>query len=252
MPIHKIVHKTLYHFKEMLAREGGGVITSKAVDKARQRLQECATAGSFWSEYTLEMWQDALTQIGFTNPKIQFSGFWSQGDGASFTSGMDVKELLTFITTSIVPSEVVDVMPGSDPVTKDFRPWLMHALVAGNHSTAATTYASTSDLVRLRHLLAIADDYLEGTVSRRSADYRHEHTCRVSLDFWDGGDHYPHERIEKGVNELEAVLEGLRLALSRAIYKSLEEEYYYRSADEQLIEDAEANGYTFDRLGNRE
>lgn len=46
--------------------------------------------------------------------------------------------------------------------------------------------------------------------------------------------------------------EQLRLDLCGAIYKDLEEEYSYRTADEQLAEDAEANDYTFDANGRRD
>lgn len=45
-----------------------------------------------WYEFTLNEWTEKLEKLGFMNPKINFSGFWSQGDGASFTCDViDIK-----------------------------------------------------------------------------------------------------------------------------------------------------------------
>jgi len=38
-----------------------------------------------WSDFVIEDWQDKLNKMGFFEPKIAYTGFWSQGDGASFT-----------------------------------------------------------------------------------------------------------------------------------------------------------------------
>lgn len=37
-----------------------------------------------WYIFTIEVIQEALEKIGFVNPKVYFSGFCSQGDGAQF------------------------------------------------------------------------------------------------------------------------------------------------------------------------
>lgn len=39
----------------------------------------------FFDDFVLDGWKDRLTSIGFIEPEINYSGFWSQGDGASFT-----------------------------------------------------------------------------------------------------------------------------------------------------------------------
>lgn len=44
----------------------------------------------FQSESTIEFFTEALNMLGFTNVKIAYSGFWSQGDGASFTGTFNV------------------------------------------------------------------------------------------------------------------------------------------------------------------
>lgn len=50
---------------------------------------------NFWSRFILEDWEEKLKGMGFESPKIYFSGFGSQGDGASFTSdGVDLPVFL--------------------------------------------------------------------------------------------------------------------------------------------------------------
>lgn len=47
-----------------------------------------------WYDYILEDWKTKLEAIGFINPEINFTGFYSQGDGASFTCEyIDIKEI---------------------------------------------------------------------------------------------------------------------------------------------------------------
>lgn len=48
-----------------------------------------------WYEFVYEMWEEKLEAMGFDSPDISFSGFWSQGDGASFTSKhVDIEKFL--------------------------------------------------------------------------------------------------------------------------------------------------------------
>lgn len=58
-------------------------LTQEQKDKAIENL-ELSDDFEFQAEATLEYFEEALTILGFTNIKFQYSGFWSQGDGASF------------------------------------------------------------------------------------------------------------------------------------------------------------------------
>ena len=42
-----------------------------------------------WYHDTLDYWKERLEKMGFMNPSIYFSGFYNQGDGASFTADCD-------------------------------------------------------------------------------------------------------------------------------------------------------------------
>lgn len=59
------------------------VAKANALESNREILVEF---DNYWCEYTLERFKEELEEIGFNDVEISFSGFWSQGDGASFTS----------------------------------------------------------------------------------------------------------------------------------------------------------------------
>jgi hypothetical protein len=67
----------LYQFDEL---------NDKAKEKARSWYRETSADDTFWSEHILEDEAPALLKrLGYCDPKIQYRGFWSQGDGACFS-----------------------------------------------------------------------------------------------------------------------------------------------------------------------
>lgn len=70
-------------------------------DAAKQKAREWYLEGDLndesYSEPILEEWKRELENIGFGDPDISYSGFWSQGDGASFTcNSFDFKKYAHF------------------------------------------------------------------------------------------------------------------------------------------------------------
>lgn len=59
-------------------------LSEKAKDKAREWYS--ADFDPDWHESTYERAEEIGGVLGFDNMKINYSGFWSQGDGASFTA----------------------------------------------------------------------------------------------------------------------------------------------------------------------
>ncbi len=45
-----------------------------------------------WFESSIDSFVEALEFIGFSDVKVRFSGFWSQGDGAHFTGSYSYKK----------------------------------------------------------------------------------------------------------------------------------------------------------------
>jgi hypothetical protein len=224
------ITKTVYTYQELLDLHKAGKATSKAIDRAKDWLRQ-GVSDYEWYDCLFDRWTEALAQIGFSDAKLQFRGFWSQGDGASFTADIELDKLADFLATDIAPSEKIE----GDP--EDFRPWLVH--MAGTVGTNP----------KYRRLATLRYYCNPCKVERTSSHYCHENTCKVSvyLDRARPGSH-----IEKLLDEFEKDAEALRLALSKALYRDLETDYDYLTSDESLAENAESNGYTFTITGARE
>lgn len=67
-------------------------LKDKAKDRAMDWLREGATDHN-WYSYILDHRKGELDLLGFRNADIQFSGFWSQGDGACFDASLDLDAL---------------------------------------------------------------------------------------------------------------------------------------------------------------
>lgn len=94
-----------YEFDENGRREDGGgfqydQLDASAKEKAIEWYNSADFGDNFWSEHTIEEWKAELTEMGFNDPDISWSGFWSQGDGASFTcSSFDFDRYAKFFMT---------------------------------------------------------------------------------------------------------------------------------------------------------
>jgi hypothetical protein len=66
-------------------------------EKVCQKLYDINVDDSFWYKPILEEWKEKLEKMGYQNADINFSGFWSQGDGASFTSkSVDIQQWIRY------------------------------------------------------------------------------------------------------------------------------------------------------------
>lgn len=194
--------------------------------KAIEHFRNHAVEHEHWAEHILEDWKSKLEELGFSSPVISYSGFWSQGDGASFTS-------------LSVPNHSTD-----PEVQSAWSQLSLAALLCGR-----TNFADLEDLA-------------SGCVVRHRHQYSHEYTVRVE---WEDNAYFPtldedfdpsdalrHHWI--GLNAaIRSYYEGLSeyvRSLCCEIYADLETEYEFQTSDEQVIENIEANDYEFDEDGD--
>lgn len=71
----KTITINLYTFDE---------IGPEAQAKALKENTDMLVTDPYWDTPTLESWKDRLAELGYINPDISYTGFSSQGDGASF------------------------------------------------------------------------------------------------------------------------------------------------------------------------
>lgn len=232
----KTTEVTYYTLAELIEKQKEGKVSSTAVERAKQWLRECATDYE-WGTYTYEEWEKILAEIGFENAKINFSGFASQGDGASFTANLDIAKLITFLSTPIEPKESVDADSEGNEVYLNYVVGKLHARYGGKVTNP-----------RYGWLEWIVNN-LSGGVKRICRRYSHSNTCRAEVEL-DSCRERP--LIEALVDEFQKDIEELRGELSQLIYRDLEAEHDYRTKDETIIEESTEREILFDGNGRPE
>jgi hypothetical protein len=251
----KQITKTIYTFGELEVSRQAGQIRASVVELARQHLVNMAVNDE-WAEYVFDLWIAALDEIGFEDAEIRYSGFCSQGDGASFTARVDLAKMSKYLSTDIEPQERVEV--GEDG-KEQYAAWLTHKI--GGKPATDPKYARMAWVTNVAHISVVRD----------SRPYVHEMTCSVESDLGDDGELVTYSRTAAGKTTCESQtwesrtprvravwenfvsdVEILRRDVSRAIYANLEADYEALTDDEELKRLSEDQNIYFDPLGRRE
>lgn len=207
-------------------------LTPKAQEKALAWFGE--SLDHDWWDCTYDNAKEDGKEKGFDIEDIRFSGFWSQGDGASWTGRVDLKQFLEHHLKEDHPDYsryfVLQALLDEDWVHK-------HISVSryGFHYVHSNT-------MRLDSTDFSAVDRLDETDEERlQADGPLQRANVYQL--WKGIDgEYLIEDLEQWIIE-----EAREFA--DKIYKDLEQEYDHLTSEESLIEGAYANGWRFDEDG---
>lgn len=188
-------------------------------DRAKEKAREWYIEGmEFDAEYTLDDCKEFLEKVtGFSDVEINYSGFCSQGDGASFTGYWHAK----------------DVKEKSD----DFGE------VYFNNSFLPVL----SDISKKFPVSA-------GNLSRISHRNSHEYTVTCELENSNSYDDLDENGNEIGVEIPTEVCEEFQEACRHAmhwVYIKLQESYDYQTSEEAMRDNILANEYTFTKEGTR-
>jgi hypothetical protein len=85
---------TLYEFSEL---------APDVQKKVLEKLSDINTEGDYWNDGVLEDAVVELETLGYNSPDIHYSGFWSQGDGASFDATPDAQKIISRIGGEFMP-----------------------------------------------------------------------------------------------------------------------------------------------------
>ena len=204
----EIIERTLYQFNEL---------SDKAKEKARDWYRE----GALDYEWYDSVYEDAgaiAKILGITfaekkndRPAIQFSGFSSQGDGASFTG--------------------------------------KYAYAKGAHKAIRAYASKDAELARIAdELLALqraANYQLTATIYRHSSHYVHDMT--MGFDVYKLGNSHTQDATQEQEDALKEALRGF----ARWIYRQLEQEHDYLLSAECVDATIIANEYEFEADGTR-
>lgn len=189
---------TLYQFDEL---------SDEAKENAIEKLRDINVNYPDWDDYLIDNWQEALEKIGFQNAKIEYSGFWSQGDGASFTADINSEKIFSSMV----------------------------------YCRAQKDYPSAR-IIELAEKIYINDGF-KMYLSRGRSNYSHERAVSINIDVENP---YRDNRFwAKIIERFENALDDFRIDLCHAIYKTLETNYNYLTSDEAIAEAIRANEYDF-------
>lgn len=211
-------------------------------DKAKEHaIEQYARHGMDW-EWWDTVYDDAKEdgkEHGFDINDIRFSGFWSQGDGASWTGLVNISKFM------------------EKHINAD------HPLFA-----RAQVYA-----------ILIQDGWIDNVLEIRRSSYHYSHSHTMSVGEIDDGalasvvHHEPHDgeqhvefdcplkgasvrELANGINAEDFARELMDAVLEKAkdyaddIYKELEKQYEWYVSEECVADTAEANEWRFDEKGD--
>lgn len=166
-----------------------------------------------WWDSTIDDFRTIAGLMGITidHKEIFFSGFWSQGNGASFYGEYAYRQ-------------------GAAKSVREHAP----------QDEELHRIADTLQAIQRRYFYQ-----LSATVRRAygAGNYCHENTVEVTVS----DRHGELDGIE-AADTIDAVTEALR-DLMRWLYRTLEKEYEFLNSDEQVAETIEANEYEFTENG---
>lgn len=184
-----------------------------------------------WEDGVTEGFKEDMEEIGISDIDISYTGFWSQGDGASFTSDtIDTRKL--FNAAGIKSTDALNMeVENRDDKDKEFYDLL-------------DTLEDIGHLDRVR----ITPEELKVTIERGSSNYYHENTVSAKIEIWDEPEGW--EEPGRFIEDLEKEITNFIRGKCKELYGSLEKEYDYLTSDEAVKETLIDNDYEFDEEGN--
>lgn len=186
-----------------------------------------------WEDGVTEGFKEDMREIGIDDIEISFSGFYSQGDGASFTSeDIDTRKLFNAVgikSNDALNMEVDDERSRGE--NKDFYDLL-------------DTMEDVGQLERNR----IKPEEIRVTIERTDSRHVHFNTVRANVEIWDEPDGW--EEPYGFIDELEDKVTEYIRGICKDLYRDLEKEYDDLTSDESVKETLISNDYEFDEEGN--
>lgn len=203
----KTIQLNLYGLEEL---------DEKARQKALQEFQDLNIDYDWW-DFAYNDFISICSYIGITVDKnsIHFEGFYSQGDGCSFDSDVDLSKLWAGMGTSN---------------------WQEYAPNVDFPFTLTTTDSRVMNLINRNKV-----DMNARIIARQRC-----YGVVVDLGVYPVSESVKnHDMIYGELDGLEKWFDGIAQILNRYLYKSLQQEYEYQTSNEAIAETIEANDYLF-------
>lgn len=216
----KTVEITLYQFNEL---------NDKAKEKAVNNYIEHWMHDEWW-DCTYEMMkEEGEHKHGFRVDDIRFSGFWSQGDGASWCGAVNIKDWI-----ASKPSEYQAHATTQIILALIDEGWIDN-IVPVTFGTGHYCHEYTMDITEIGlHEPVSEDDKMESGMFKGASVKELVHIVGCS-----GGALY----------DMGKEIEEDCRAFARTIYRELEADYYAQTSEEAIAESYAINDVWFDESG---
>jgi hypothetical protein len=196
-------------------------LSESAKERAREWYRQGNCDDSFWSECTIDDAKEIGKYMGMDLDKVYFSGFWSQGDGACFEGTWRASDVKVDKLKEYAPQdkELHRIVNGLAELAKEYPDGYFKVKHRGHYSHSGCTSFNT------------------------------ELPCEQEEELEYDSPEYKTIQVKLGEDE-DALIELARDYMNW-IYKTLEKEWDYQNADEQVDESIRANEYEFLKDGTR-
>ena len=212
-------------------------IQEKVLNDYRETYSEYLS--DWWYDDVIENFESKLENLGLETIVCNFTGFWSQGDGASFTANVrDVKKFLM---------DEIKLKPGK---------WFDYQKEENEEDEIDDLISGFEELGINSKIIPLTPDDFWISIKRDSSRYYHENTISADLDVdepVEGRDLDASQRKEFNawLYSLENSITKWAREKSKELYSELENEYESMTSDEAIQEWIDSMGYEFTRDGEK-
>ena len=210
-------------------------LSPEAQKNALEELWDINIEYSDWHEPIIEDFEGEMKENGLTDIEVSYSGFNSQGDGASFTGEVYNNKTFMKKCLGLKDDEWLDMGDEEKPEDEVSR-LRADLLDLGFDSREKLT-----------------PDNFSISIIRESSRYSHENTISGNVVIEDVPesieDEFPHA-LDEYVGKLEEMVTKWARSTSKDLYRKLERYYDNLRSDEEVKETIIGNDYKFDKDGN--
>jgi hypothetical protein len=213
-----------------------------------------------WYDQTIKQAVEDAKERGFYidersngrgRPALYFSGFWSQGDGSSWTGYVDVIEWIEWMKKKQQEYRSLGIewckahdkaYDGNGTPFSDMQLlWLQEAF--------------RNDVLPYRVIIGTGRESHSGSMRVvDSLDYMFNYVYEIEEGIFKGMDSEEFEHAMRNMFDGTNIIEKAALAAAREfadeVYSTLEKEYEYLTSEEYFIERMQDDARRFDKLGN--
>ena len=208
-------------------------LSPEAKKNALDEMRDINTEYQGWHEPIIEDFEERMKELGVDGVEVSYSGFYSQGDGASFTG--DVFDTKTFMSKALGLKDTEWIDMGEEEKPEDEGSRLRADLLDIGFDTREK----------------LTPDNFVIKVERLSSRYSHENTIEGKVYIEDIPesieDEIPSQTIE---DEIEEKVTNWARSESKDLYRNLERYYDELRSDESVEETIIENDYKFDKDGS--